>query len=74
MMTNGIRPLDVVALASDMPGRGLLRGQVGTVAEQLAGNAFEVEFADNSGKTFACAALKADQVIVLHFEPARDAS
>jgi Domain of unknown function (DUF4926) len=33
---NVLRPLDVVALTSDLPERGLLRGQVGTVVETLA--------------------------------------
>src|SRR5687768_4561855 len=43
------RLLDVVALLSDMPAQGLLRGQVGTVVELLDG-AYEVEFSDDEGK------------------------
>jgi len=42
--------LDVVALLSDVPAHGLLRGQVGTVVELLDG-ASEVEFSDDEGKT-----------------------
>jgi Domain of unknown function (DUF4926) len=44
-----INALDVVALLEDVPSRGLMRGQVGTVVEKLAPGVFEVEFSDNSG-------------------------
>ena len=40
--------LDVVALLTDVPAHGLLRGQVGTVIEFLDG-AYEVEFSDDEG-------------------------
>jgi hypothetical protein len=50
------RLLDVVALLSDVPARGLLRGQVGTVVE-LLDSAYEVEFSDEEGKTYAELAL-----------------
>ena len=43
--------LDVVALLSDLPSHGLVRGQVGTVVETLDG-AYEVEFSDDEGKTW----------------------
>lgn len=65
-----IKLLDVVALTEDLPGRGLRRGQVGTVVELLDEDVFEVEFADNQGRTYATLALKADQLMVLHYEPA----
>ena len=42
-MNTAPRLLDVVALLSDLPAHGLLRGQVGTVVELLDG-AYEVEF------------------------------
>jgi hypothetical protein len=61
--------LDVVALTVDLPERGLGRGQVGTVVELLAPDAFEVEFCDNRGRTYACLALKASQLMILHHEP-----
>jgi hypothetical protein len=38
--------LDVVALLTDVPAHGPLRGQVGTVVELLDG-AYEVEFSDD---------------------------
>jgi Domain of unknown function (DUF4926) len=48
-----INTLDVVALLEDVPERGLVRGQVGTVVEKLAPGIFEVEFSDNDGRTYA---------------------
>jgi hypothetical protein len=61
--------LDVVALLEDVPERGLRRGQVGTVVEELAPQVFEVEFSDDDGRTYALLALSATQLIVLHYEP-----
>jgi len=60
------RLLDVVALLSDVPVRGLERGHVGTVVELLNG-ACEVEFSDEEGKTYAQLALAPDQLLVLHY-------
>lgn len=68
MMNSSIRLLDVVALAGDMPEHGLLRGQVGTVVEELDTDIFLVEFSDDQGKTYAMLPLKRQQLIVLHFE------
>jgi hypothetical protein len=64
------RLLDVVALLSDVPSHGLLRGQVGTVVELLDG-AYEVEFSDDEGRTYAelALALAPDQLLVLHHRP-----
>lgn len=69
-MNNGINLLDVVALTEDLPDRKLRRGQVGTVVELLAPGVFEVEFTDNDGRAFASLALKEDQLLLLHYEPA----
>ena len=44
-------------------------GQVGTVVEQLAPDTFEVEFSDDNGKTYAQLPLRADQLLVLHYQP-----
>ena len=68
-MASSIKLLDVVALTEDMPQFGLLRGQVGTVVESLGPETFEVEFADDSGRTYAQAALRASQLIVLRYRP-----
>ena len=64
--------LDVVALLSDVPAHGLLRGQVGTVVALLDG-AYEVEFSDDEGETYAELALAPDQLLVLHPRPQRAA-
>ena len=64
-----IQPLDVVALIADMPDKGLLRGQVGTVVETLAPGVFEVEFSDDQGKTYAQLALRENQLLILHYQP-----
>lgn len=69
-MNKTIHLLDVVALTEDLPERGLRRGQVGTVVEDLAPGVFEVEFSDNQGRTYATLALRADQLLVLHYQPA----
>ncbi|MCX8103073.1 MAG: DUF4926 domain-containing protein [Candidatus Bipolaricaulota bacterium] len=70
-MSNLIHVLDVVALLEDLPERNLRRGQVGTVVEELAPGVFEVEFSDNEGRTYALLALRAEQLLVLHHQPAQ---
>jgi hypothetical protein len=72
-MSATIRALDVVALTVDLPQESLLRGQVGTVVEALAPDVFEVEFSDDTGRTYAQDALRASQLIVLHYAPVRAA-
>jgi hypothetical protein len=59
----------VVALVEDVPEHGLKRGQVGTIVEIWEPGVFEVEFADMDGMTYAQAALHADQLMVLPWEP-----
>ncbi|MEP0762949.1 MAG: DUF4926 domain-containing protein [Chloroflexota bacterium] len=66
-----IKLLDDVALLDDLPEHGLQRGQVGTVVEELAPGVFEVEFSDSEGRTYALLPLKAGQLLVLRYEPAR---
>ncbi len=62
-----IKVLDVVAVMEDVHEHGLRRGEVGTVVEQWKDGAYEVEFSDESGETYAFAALRADQLMKLHF-------
>jgi hypothetical protein len=62
-----IKLLDVVALIEDLDSVGLRRGEVGTVVEEWKDGVFEVEFSDDSGKAFAFAALRPDQLMKLHF-------
>jgi hypothetical protein len=64
----GIKPLAVVALLEDVPARGLVRGQVGTVIETLARGAFEVEFSNNNGRTYATLGAPAGKLLVLRHE------
>ena len=66
------RLLDVIALLSDLPAHGLLRGQVGTVVEILNG-AYEIEFSDDDGRTYAELALSSDEFMILHHRPQRAA-
>ncbi len=68
-MNNEIALLDVVALTCDLGDEGLVRGQVGTVVETLAEGVFEIEFSDDSGKTYAMLPLQKEQILVLHHEP-----
>ena len=72
-MCTGIQLLDVVALTDDLPEQGLGRGQVGTVVELLAPGVFEVEFSDDRGRIYATPALRADQLMVLHYQPVQTA-
>jgi hypothetical protein len=59
--------LDVVALIEDLDSEGLRRGDVGTIVEEWKDGVFEVEFSDNSGKAYAFAALRPEQMMKLHF-------
>jgi len=68
-MKESLQLLDVVALLDDLPDRRLLAGQVGTIVEILTDGAYEVEFADNEGQTYACLALTSNQVVPLHYSP-----
>lgn len=65
--------LDVVALTEDVPERGLSRGQVGTVVEELAPGVFEVEFTNNDGRAYAQFAIESKRLLPLVYEPARAA-
>jgi len=77
-MNQAIKPFDVVALTTDLPEIGLVAGQVGTVVEPLGGavgdEAYEVEFIDDSGRTYALAPIHAARLLVLHYDPAQVAS
>ncbi len=60
--------LSVIALLRDIPAQGLVRGQVGTIVETLAPGIYEVEFSDDNGRTYASWAVRADQMILLHYQ------
>jgi hypothetical protein len=61
--------LAVVAVLKDIPGKGLVRGQVGTIVEILSPSVAEVEFSDDQGRAYAMASINADEMIRLHHAP-----
>ena len=61
--------LDVVAVLTDLPAEGLLRGQVGTVVEPLDEGAVLVEFSDDQGRAYAVAPCPRSDLLVLHYMP-----
>lgn len=61
--------LAVVAVLRDIPEHHLVRGQVGTIVEQLAPDVHLVEFSDEDGRTYALAELKSEGLIRLHHRP-----
>jgi hypothetical protein len=64
--TRKLRLLDTVALLDDLPEHKLKRGEVGTVVEILPPDAYEIEFSDDEGRTYAELALRDDQLVLLH--------
>ena len=68
-MSRTPRLLDVVALTVDLPERVLVQGQVVTIVESLDSGAYEVEFSDDDGRTYATLALRPTQFMVLHHRP-----
>ena len=73
-MSRTVKLLDVVALLHDLPEAHLERGQVGTVVEELTPDVYEVEFSDDDGRTYACAAIDASRLLPLKYEPTSAAS
>ena len=66
-MTPTIEMLDTVAVLADIPALGLRAGEVGAVVELFNdGEAFEVEFCDNEGVSYAMHTLRPGQVVALH--------
>lgn len=69
-MNEHVQLLEVVALTVDLPEVNLRRGQVGTIVDVLGGGqAFEVEFCDRDGRTYASLGLRPDQFMVLRYAP-----
>ena len=56
---------DVIELVVDIPAQNLRAGMQGTVVHQHTSDAFEVEFVDEDGKTFALVALDKSQFVVI---------
>lgn len=57
--------LAAVALLRDLPERGLLRGQVGTIVEALDDTTSLVEFSDDSGHAYAIVPCPREALLVL---------
>ena len=72
-MTEPFHEYDVVAVTSDVPEAGLARGQVGTIVHVHSPQAFEVEFVDDEGRTYALCTLAASQLLLLHYTPIKAA-
>ena len=64
-----IELLSEVAVLQDMPEKGLVRGQVGTIVQLLAPSVAEIEFSDDQGRAYAVAALRSEELIRLHHRP-----
>jgi hypothetical protein len=69
MTMANIRLLDVVALTTDLPDKGLVRGQVGTIVELLGPDVYEVEFSDDDGHAYALLPLRDQELMTLHYHP-----
>ncbi|MGO9741796.1 MAG: DUF4926 domain-containing protein [Roseiarcus sp.] len=61
--------LAAVALLSDIPERGLFRGQVGAVVETLDEATVLVEFTDDQGRAYAIAPCPRGALLVLRTMP-----
>jgi hypothetical protein len=66
-VSSALNILDVVALLVDDRDHGLVRGQVGTVVEQLADGVFEVDFCDEEGRTYAEIAVSVEALLRLRY-------
>jgi hypothetical protein len=62
--------LDVVATLEDMPGQHLLKGQVGTIVEELDDRHVLVEFANLDGVAYALTPVAVDMLMELRHSPA----
>ncbi|TSD99959.1 DUF4926 domain-containing protein [Skermania sp. ID1734] len=56
------REHDVVVLTRDLPGEGLVAGDVGAIVGCYASGGYEVEFAAADGSTFAVVTLSGDDL------------
>lgn len=65
--------LDVVALLVDRPELNLSAGQVGTIVECYNDDAFEVEFVNRDGSTYALDTFHAPELLKLRYEADRAA-
>ncbi|MDJ0507633.1 MAG: DUF4926 domain-containing protein [Crocosphaera sp.] len=72
---NKLKELDIVALTEDRQTIHfetrepitLYKGQVGTIVMDYDGKAFEVEFSNNDGTTYAMEIISANKLMLLHY-------
>lgn len=62
--------LDTVAVLQDVPAMRVVKGQVGTVVDELDAEHALVEFADLNGVAYALVPLPVHQLMKLHHAPA----
>ena len=70
------KELDIVALIEDRQAThfetgqpiNLYKGQVGTIVMEYDGKAYEVEFSNNDGTTYAMETIPGNQLMLLHHE------
>ncbi len=67
-----INELDLVVLLEDIEERGLPRGQVGRVIQEMGSGIYEVEFSDTEGAPFAFLPLREHQIMKLLFDHPAD--
>ena len=64
---SNVHPFDIVALLRDRKELGLAAGEIGTVVEVYGGGeAYEIEFVDDRGQTYALETFRADEILRLH--------
>lgn len=76
-MSDDIHLHDVVAVLENLPARHfstgepvlLRRGQVGAVVMAYDGTAFDVEFADSTGRTYALLLVDSKILMPLRYQP-----
>lgn len=69
-----MKMLDVVATLRDFPEQQLVKGQVGTVVEELDCDHVLVEFADVNGVAYVIAPMPVGQLMELKHAPADQAA
>jgi len=65
-----MKMFDVVASLQDLPQQQVVKGQVGTVVEELDNDHVLVEFADVNGVAYAIATVPMGQLMKLKHAPA----
>ena len=68
MKQEALKLFDTVAMLKDSPENKVVKGQVGSIVEELQNGVFEVEFVDKYGETIASIAINETELMLLHFE------